>query len=286
MSDAESKKVYAYMQNWEKKNGQINLDTDLVEKSALLTKAINKNKKLFGNGEDLQIITFGKVQKELPFEVDVYGAADLISKKLKINLPCSVYKINRSTGKLVEKMGVYIMRAGVVTFSTKNTKYAYVIEESPLVVEKTKGEYEILSDGGFEMTLANLKAKTKGTNRLVVNDEDSTLLINSADIQASTATATGKLLLQVEKQDATKYKKDAKTNIVLDTGDLGTLGCKTTIYLETDLKKKSITVWGLNSKGAVVKLGKAKTDANGIFKITAKAATLKKMGIESSKIEL
>lgn len=178
-------------------------------------------------------------------------------------------------------MGVYTMRAGVVTFSTNDTKYAYVIEESPLVVEKTKGkkkEYEILNDGGFEMPLADLKAKTKDTNRLIVNDEDSTLIINSADIQASTATSKDKLLLQIEKQDATKYGKDAKTNIVLDTGDLGTLGCTTTIYLETDLKKKSITVWGLNSKGAVVKLGKAKTDANGILKITAKAATLKKMG--------
>ena len=278
MSNAEAKKVYAYMQNWEKKNGKINLDTDMAEKSALLTKAIKKNEKLFGNGEDIQIITFGKVQKKLPFEVDVYGAADLISKKLKIDLLCSVYKINRSTGKLVKKMGVYTMRAGVVTFSADDTKYAYVIEESPLVVEKTKGKYEILSDGGFEMTLAELKAKTKDTIRLVVNDEDSTLIINSADIQASTATSKDKLLLQIEKQDATKYKKDAKTNIVLDTGDLGTLGCTTTIYLETDMKKKSITVWGLDSKGAVVKLGKAKTDANGILKITAKAATLKKMG--------
>lgn len=75
----------------------------MAEKSALLTKAIKKNKKLFGNGEDIQIMTFGKVQKELPFEVDVYGAADLISKKLKIDLPCSVYKINRSTGKLVKR---------------------------------------------------------------------------------------------------------------------------------------------------------------------------------------
>ena len=278
MSNAEAKKVYAYMQNWEKKNGKINLDTDMAEKSALLTKAIKKNEKLFGNGEDIQIITFGKVQKKLPFEVDVYGAADLISKKLKIDLLCSVYKINRSTGKLVKKMGVYTMRAGVVTFSADDTKYAYVIEESPLVVEKTKGKYEILSDGGFEMTLAELKAKTKDTIRLVVNDEDSTLIINSADIQASTATSKDKLLLQIEKQDATKYKKDAKTNIVLDTGDLGTLGCTTTIYLETDMKKKSITVWGLDSKGAVVKLGKAKTDANGILKIMAKAATLKKMG--------
>ena len=101
-----------------------------------------------------------------------------------------------------------------------------MIEESPFVVEKAKGKYEILSDGGFEMTLADLKAKTKDTNRLIVNDEDSTLIINSADIQASTATSKDKLLLQIEKQDATKYKKDAKTNIVLDTGDLGTLGCK------------------------------------------------------------
>ncbi|MGN1034249.1 MAG: hypothetical protein ACI4PK_01465 [Oscillospiraceae bacterium] len=71
---------------------------------------------------------------------------------------------------------------------------------------------------------------------------------------------------------------NAKTNIVLDTGDLGTLGCTTTIYLETGMKKKSITVWGLNSKGKVVKLGKAKIDANGIIKITAKAVTLNKMG--------
>ena len=268
-------------EHFTEKNGKINLDTDMVEKSTLLTKAINKNKKLFGNGEDIQIITFGKVQKKLPFTVDVYGAADLVSKKLKIDLPCSVYKINRSTGKLVKNMGVYTMDDGVVTFSVDDTQYAYVIEESPLVVEKTKGKYEILSDSGFEMTLADLKAKTKGTVRLVVNDEDSTLLINSADIQASTATATGKLLLQVEKQDATKYKNgsktlDAKTNIVLDTGDLGTLGCTTTIYLETEMKKKSITVWGLDSKGAVVNLGKAKTDANGILKITAKAATLKR----------
>ncbi|MGN1034247.1 MAG: hypothetical protein ACI4PK_01455 [Oscillospiraceae bacterium] len=67
----------------------------MIETSALLTKAIKKNKKLFGNGEDIQIITFGKVQKKLPFTLDVYGGVDLISKKLKIDLPCSVYKINR-----------------------------------------------------------------------------------------------------------------------------------------------------------------------------------------------
>ena len=42
MSDAEAKKVYAYMQNWEKKNGKTNLDTDMAEKSALLTKAIKR----------------------------------------------------------------------------------------------------------------------------------------------------------------------------------------------------------------------------------------------------
>lgn len=283
MSEAEANKLNTFMQNWMKKNGIINLDTDMTENSILEDKAVAKNKKLFGHGEDIQTIAFGKTQKELPFTLNVYGAVDLISKKLKIDLPCSVYKISRSTGKLIKNMGVYTMNDGVVTFDVDNTKYAYVIEESPMVVEKTKGKYEIIDDDSFKMTLENLKAKTKNTIRLVINDEDSALLIDSADIQASTATSKDKLLLQVEKQDATKYKNgsktlSAKTNIVLDTGDLGTLGCKTTIYLETGMKKKSITVWGLNSKGAIVKLGKAKTDANGILKITAKAATLKTMG--------
>ncbi|MGN1034248.1 MAG: hypothetical protein ACI4PK_01460 [Oscillospiraceae bacterium] len=64
-------------------------------------------------------------------------------------------------------MGVYTKDDGVVTFNIGNTmQYAYVIEESPLVVERAEGKYKILSDSGFKMTLADLNEKTKGTVKL------------------------------------------------------------------------------------------------------------------------
>ncbi|GHU85505.1 hypothetical protein FACS1894198_3490 [Clostridia bacterium] len=256
---------------------QRNLDTDLISKHSILTKAKKKYPEIFIDGTDLQLLTFGD-KKALAEPFTFRTAPDEISLALKISLPYRLFKVT-SKGTMVEELPVLKMTKGTVSWQINTKKYSFIIKETPIAIMKNK-KYQATDFASFEMSMAKLKEALKGSTKLLLNGEDTMAVIKSSSVLASKATGT--LDLTIDKLKPENYNLDSKTSMIFDLGDLGKLQSDITLYIGAKglgLGGQTFTIYGADSQGKAVAIGTTTVSrTKQIAKIVIKADVAKKIG--------